>query len=168
MASIKKSKKKNSVGIKLNGISTPFGGISWEYTEEKKQEEYEAIQLLFVFLEGKRLINLPFSRNNRIPIDKDMEWCSLSAIDLKNKIFVILSKYTLPSELINELQSMIDHCNSLVEGIASLDSSIVVLNDNLQKHDNFLNLIDDFKKSLFPHIVSLSEEYSIAFKEIDN
>lgn len=156
------------MNIKINGISTPFGGISWEYTDKKKQKDYEAIQLLFVFLEGKRLITLPFSRNNRIPIDKDMEWCSLSAIDLRNKIFGILGKYTLPSELKNELKSIIDYCNSLVEGIASLDSSIVVLNNNLQKHDDFLNLINNFKESLFPHIVSLSRKYSIELKEIDN
>jgi len=97
-----------------------------------------------------------------------MEWCSLSAIDLKNKIFGILSKYTLPSELINELQSMIDHCNSLLEGIASLDSNKVVINNNLQKHNDFLKLIDNFKKSLFSHIKSLSEKYSISFKEIEN
>ena len=47
MESTRKSRKKNSMGIRLNGVSTPFGGISWEYKEEK-QEEYEAIQLLFI------------------------------------------------------------------------------------------------------------------------
>lgn len=163
MVNVKKLKKKNSMGVRLNGVSIPFGGISWEYTEEKKQE-YEAIQLLFVFLEGKRLITLPFSRNNRISIEKDMEWCSLSTIDLKNKIFSILSKYTLPLEVKNELQSIIDHCNLLLEGITSLDSNKVIINNSLQKHDDFLRLIYNFKRSLVPHIKSLSEKYSISYR----
>lgn len=63
-----------------------------------KKQEYEAINLLFILLEGKRLVTLSFSRSNRIPIEKDMEWCSLSAIDLKDKIFGLLYKYTLQSE----------------------------------------------------------------------
>lgn len=160
-------KKKNGLGIRINAISTPFGGISWGYTEKEKQEDYEAVQLLFIFLEGKRLITLPFSRNIDVPFDKDMEWCSLSAIDLKNNIFCILSKYKLPSDVINELQSMINHCNSLLEGMASLDSKKVIINNNynkLQKHDDFLNMIDNFKKNIFYHIKFLSEKYSIEFK----
>jgi hypothetical protein len=131
-------KKKNNIGIRLAGVSIPFGGISWEYTEEKKQE-HEAVHLLFILLEGKRLITLPFSRNNRIPIEKDMEWCSLSAIDLKDKIFGVLYKYTLPTEAEKELQSMIDQCNILIEGITSLSSNKIVLNDIRLKRDDFLN-----------------------------
>lgn len=29
-----KHKEKNKMGIRLNGISTPFGGVQWEYTDE--------------------------------------------------------------------------------------------------------------------------------------
>ncbi|WP_338152155.1 DUF6650 family protein [Clostridium botulinum] len=158
-------KKEKNIGIRLTGVSIPFGGISWEYTEKK--QEYEAINLLFILLEGKRLVTLSFSRSNRIPIEKDMEWCSLSAIDLKDKIFGLLYKYTLQSETKNELQSMIDQCNILIEGITSLASNKVVLNDKRLKRDDYLKLIDNFKKSLFPHIKFLSEKYSIPFKEID-
>lgn len=158
----------NILSIKFNGFSTPFGGVSWEYTEDKKQKEYEAIQLLFIFLEGKRLINLPFSRNGGIPFNKDMKWCLLSAINLKDNIFVILVKYnTLPSDVKKELQSIIDYCNILIEGIASLDSSVIILNNDSQKYNDFLNLINNFKQSIFPHIVPLSQKYSIEFKEIE-
>lgn len=168
MKIVKNLKKKNSMGIKFNGISTPFGGVSWEYTEVKNQEEYEAIQLLFIFLEGKRLITLPYSRNNKIDIVKDKEWCSLSVINLKGEIFSIISKYTLPLELINELQSMINHCNSLLEGIESLNLHKITINDISENRDEFLELIDNFKQSIFPHIKSLSKKYSIEFKEIEN
>ncbi len=155
------------MSIKFNGFSTPFGGVSWEYTEDKKQQEYEAIQLLFIFLEGKRLISLPFSRNGGIPFNKDMKWCLLSAINLKDNIFMIIVKYnTLPSNVKKELQRIIDHCNILIEGITSLDSNISILNDS-QKYNNFLYIINNFKQSIFPHIVFLSQKYSIEFKEIE-
>ena len=111
---------------------------------------------------------MPFSRNNRIPFEKDIEWCSLSALDLKAKILGIIYKYTLPSELINELQSMINHCNSLLEEVESLKSNKIIINNSLDKRDDFLKLIDSFKKSLFTHIKSLSEKYLIEFKEVDN
>lgn len=155
------------MSIKFNGFSTPFGGVSWEYTEDKKQKEYEAIQLLFIFLDGKRLIHLPFSRNGGIPFNKDMEWCLLSSMDLRNNIFMILVKYTLPSDVKKELKSIIDYCNILIEGITSLDSSMIILNNDSQKYNDFLNLINNFKQSIFPHIVFLSQKYSIEFKGIE-
>ena len=38
------------MGIKITGIDTPFGGVSWEYTETSKN----GIQELFYYLETKR------------------------------------------------------------------------------------------------------------------
>lgn len=29
------------MGIRLNGISTPFGGVQWEYTDEGQQYDFE-------------------------------------------------------------------------------------------------------------------------------
>lgn len=38
-----KHKEKNKMGIRLNGISTPFGGVQWEYTDEGQQYDFEKI-----------------------------------------------------------------------------------------------------------------------------
>ena len=35
-----KHKEKNKMGIRLNGISTPFGGVQWEYTDEGQQYDF--------------------------------------------------------------------------------------------------------------------------------
>lgn len=43
------------MGIKLNGISVPIGGISWEYTESGQK----GIQEMFYYLESKRLLINP-------------------------------------------------------------------------------------------------------------
>lgn len=40
------------MGIKINGVSIPVGGISWEYTESKKK----GIQEMFYYLESKRIL----------------------------------------------------------------------------------------------------------------
>ena len=39
------------MGVRITGIDTPLGGISWEYTEAEKN----SIQEIFFFLESKRL-----------------------------------------------------------------------------------------------------------------
>lgn len=154
------------MGIKFTGLSTPFGGISWEYTEKKREDEYEAIQLLLVILESKRLITLPYSRNYNISTYNDRIWCSASAMDLKDKILLILSKYRLTQEVINELQGMIHNCNSFLESISSLDMDSFIINDDAYAREKFLKLVDKFKKSLSYHIKILSKKYSIEINEI--
>lgn len=43
------------MGIKITGVSVPFGGVSWEYTEPEKKY----IQDLFFYLESKRVLTNP-------------------------------------------------------------------------------------------------------------
>lgn len=49
------------MGIKLNGISVPIGGISWEYTESGQK----GIQEMFYYLESKRLLINPKEMEKR-------------------------------------------------------------------------------------------------------
>lgn len=60
------------MGIKLNGISVPIGGISWEYTESGQK----GIQEMFYYLESKRLLINPKEMENK-------EWSEKSAIEIK-------------------------------------------------------------------------------------
>lgn len=84
------------MGIKITGIDTPFGGVSWEYTEISKN----GIQELFYYLETKRiLIN---------PVEMELKsWCAQSAIEMKREIASILSKYKFNSDTVCWLRAMI-------------------------------------------------------------
>ena len=63
------------MGIKINGVSIPVGGISWEYTESKKK----GIQEMFYYLESKRILTNPMEMEIK-------EWSEKSAIEIKNKL----------------------------------------------------------------------------------
>lgn len=86
------------MGIKITGIDTPFGGVSWEYTETSKN----GIQELFYYLETKRiLIN---------PVEMEIKsWCVQSAIEMKREIASVLSKYKFNSDTICWLRAMIEY-----------------------------------------------------------
>lgn len=149
--------------IRLTGFSTPIFGASWEYTD-KKEEEHEAIELLFIILESKRLITLPYARNSNIKFEKDIVQCSFSTFDLKGKMMMILEKYTLPSETKSILKDMIRCCNNLLEALPSFESSLGNLSRERSKQRAlFLQEIDSFKKELFLHIEVLSKRYKINF-----
>ena len=81
------------MGIKLNGISVPIGGISWEYTESGQK----GIQEMFYYLESKRLLINPKEMENK-------EWSEKSAIEIKNKLVDILSRYKYDQNIINVIQ----------------------------------------------------------------
>lgn len=75
------------MAIKITGISFPFPGISWEYTEGERQQ----IQKLFYFLEGKRLLINP----------ADMELpnqCAVSAMEIEDFIVKLLCTFKFSHE----------------------------------------------------------------------
>ena len=43
------------MGIRITGVDTPLGGISWEYSETSKR----GIKELLYFLEAKRILTNP-------------------------------------------------------------------------------------------------------------
>ena len=84
------------MGIKITGIDTPFGGVSWEVTETAKS----GVQNLLFFLEAKRiLVN---------PIEMEIKsWCEESAIEIKNKLTELLSHYDFDAETIDTMRYMV-------------------------------------------------------------
>ena len=91
------------MGIKINGVSIPVGGISWEYTESKKK----GIQEMFYYLESKRILTNPMEMEIK-------EWSEKSAIEIKNKLVEILSKYEYDRITVKIIKAMIDTYNQKV------------------------------------------------------
>lgn len=143
------------MGIRITGLDTPFGGVSWEYTENAKK----GIQELFYFLEAKRILTNPTEMEIGI-------WCEKSAIEIRNKLTELLSKYDFNKETITCVRTMIDSCNSFLDDMRCVTRpGIIYKNGNGDWEDiNFSKAMKKFRKSFRDNIKVLSEAYQIEFK----
>lgn len=146
------------MGIKLNGISVPIGGISWEYTESGQK----GIQEMFYYLESKRLLINLRERENK-------EWSEKSAIEIKNKFVDILSRYKYDQNIITIIKQMVDACNEFLDNMQRVEVR-GILYKNLQSDWEDLEYgvaMKKFRKIFRDNIKLLAETYNITFsKEI--
>lgn len=146
------------MGIKLNGISVPIGGISWEYTESGQK----GIQEMFYYLESKRLLINPKEMENK-------EWSEKSAIEIKNKLVDILSRYKYDQNIITIIKQMVDACNEFLDNMQRVEVR-GILYKNLQSDWEDLEYVvamKKFRKIFRDNIKLLAETYNITFsKEI--
>lgn len=146
------------MGIKLNGISVPIGGISWEYTESGQK----GIQEMFYYLESKRLLINPKEMEKK-------EWSEKSAIEIKNKLVDILSRYKYDQNIITTIKQMVDACNEFLDNMQRVEVR-GILYKNLQSDWEDLEYgvaMKKFRKIFRDNIKLLAETYNITFsKEI--
>lgn len=146
------------MGFRINGIDTPFGGISWEYTEKEK----DGIQELFYYLEAKRiLVN---------PADLEIKnWCEQSAIEIRNKLTELLSKYAFSEQTIQCIRSMIGACNIFLDKMSKVDEQGIIYKNQHGDwaNSNFSSAMKQFRKTFRDNIKALSSTYDLPFnKEI--
>lgn len=85
---------------RINSISVPFGGISWEqYTTEKDRIEY-----LFFYLESKRILTNPIEME--LP-----DQCVHSVLEIKAELVNIAKDFDFSSNVKKELRQLIQTCN---------------------------------------------------------
>lgn len=146
------------MGIKLNGISVPIGGISWEYTESGQK----GIQEMFYYLESKRLLINPKEMEKK-------EWSEKSAIEIKNKLVDILSRYKYDQNIITIIKQMVDACNEFLDNMQRVEVR-GILYKNLQSDWEDLEYgvaMKKFRETFRDNIKILAETYNITFsKEI--
>lgn len=146
------------MGIKLNGISVPIGGISWEYTKSGQK----GIQEMFYYLESKRLLINPKEMEKK-------EWSEKSAIEIKNKLVDILSRYKYDQNIITIIKQMVDACNEFLDNMQRVEVR-GILYKNLQSDWEDLEYgvaMKKFRKIFRDNIKLLAETYNITFsKEI--
>ena len=134
------------MGIRITGVSTPIGGISWEFTETKKK----GIKDLFLFLESKRILVNP----------KEMEvkeWSEQSVIEIKSKLVSIATEYEYSQNTMECFKMMIDTCNIFLDNMHQVNISGII----------YASAMKEFRKSFKYNIQRLSEEYQLTFsKEI--
>lgn len=144
------------MGIRITGIDTPFCGVSWEYTDTEKR----GIQELFYYLESKRILVNPIEMEFRA-------WCEQSAIEMKNTLLRMLSKYDFAKPTVQQLRLLIDECNLFLDRMASVqETGIIWKNQNGDWADsNFSSAMKQFRRAFRDAISALSSAYSLAFEK---
>lgn len=142
------------MGIRITGIDTPFGGISWEYTETEKK----GIQELFFFLESKRILVNPIEMEIK-------QWCIESALDIKRKLTELLSQYGFSENTVECIRSMITACNTFLDRLSSVkETGIIYKNSNGDwANSAFSSAMKQFRKSFRDNISLLSYAYNLKF-----
>ena len=143
------------MGFRITGIDTPIGGISWEYTDSEKK----GVQQLFDYLETKRLLINPIEMEKK-------DWCILSAIEIKQKINEINTKFDFKNDTKLITKAMIDACNTFLDDLQNVKNSGIIYKSNGDWEDIvFSKAMKKFRKQFKDSIVCLSNNFGITFNK---
>lgn len=141
----------------LNGISTPFGGVSWN----RKMTGKDLFSRLFLYLESKRILINPVEMEKK-------EWCIESALEIKSSLVtltegILLSEYDLQS-----LRAMIDACNCFLDTVTPLSLPAIIFKNGDKWEDlNFDSAMKRFRSVFRDEISLIEDRYRLHFtKEI--
>ena len=141
----------------INGISVPFGGISWSKSNSPK----EAFSYLFLFLESKRiLVN---------PIDMEFkEWCIKSVLEIKETLVSITKDIKFKKDEISIIRDLIDACNTYLDTVSQMNlNGIIYKNGDRWEDLSFDKAMKKFRLSFKAQIDIIERKYKLKFnKEI--
>lgn len=143
--------------FRLTGINIPLVGISWEYTKEEKS----SIQEMFYFLESKRLLVNPMEMETK-------SLCEQSALEIRNRITLILAEKKFSDDTEKSLRTMITACNNFLDDISNVDQTgIIYKNHNGDWENSTFSLsMKQFRKVIRDNINELSSRYDLTFHKI--
>lgn len=139
----------------LNGISVPFGGISWSKTNSAK----EMFSYLLLFLESKRILVNPTEMEIK-------EWCVKSVLEIKNTLVSITKDIKLKNDEISIITSLIDSCNEYLDIVSPMNlNGIIYKNGDKWVDLNFDSAMKKFRASFKAQINIIEEKYKIKFNK---
>ena len=114
------------IRIRLTGISTPFGGLAWEYVES----EAKVATRLVNFLEDRRIVK---GRLGHAPqnIAEQREYAVKSILQIRARIGEELDRVRRKSKLAQSMRAMQKACREFLEAPKSEESQYVVALDRL-------------------------------------
>ena len=105
--------------FRLNGISVPFGGISWD----KDVSEKDRIKHLFFYLESKRILTNPIEM-------EIANQCVEAVLEIKNMLISITQDVEFSNENIELLRQMINACNKYLDDLNKLELPHIIYKEN--------------------------------------
>lgn len=87
----------------LNGISTPFGGVSWNKTNSAKDK----FSFLLFYFESKRILVNPIEMEKK-------EWCIESVLEIKKQLVSITEDTAFRKDDLSIIRNMIKVCKHVL------------------------------------------------------
>lgn len=110
------------MSFRITGFSTPFGGVSWEYTTSSKKRIID----FFHFLESKRLLTNPWYL-------EVVSQCVDSALEIKSALVSLTKDVDFSEEDCYVISTMIDATNNFLDELNKIQDFIphIHTGDNL-------------------------------------
>ena len=142
--------------FEINGISFPFGGISWNKNISTK----EMFSHLLLFLESKRVLVNPIEMEKK-------EWCIESVLEIKQKLVLITEGIELKDEEREIILNLIEACNEYLNKVVPMELPYIILK-NGDKWENlcFDEAMKKFKNAFKQEIQKIEICYKVSFTKI--
>lgn len=142
------------MNYRLNGFSTPIGGISWEkYITEK-----ERIQFLFFYLESKRILTNPMSM-------EVIGECINSVLEIKSTLIEVTKDISFSKNNLDSIRRMIQGCNSFLNSVNETDYPTFIYKDKDRWGDlRFDRAMKDFRNAFRKPIEEIENQTGIKFE----
>lgn len=135
---------------RLTGISTPFGGVSWNPPDDER----DVIRRLFIFLEDRRVLFNPFHLEIQYQVDQSLK-------DIRTHLIDTLMELKEDSKAVGSLKAMAAACRQYFDGSVSYHTH---LEDHMLWHDGFLIALGEVRAVFGIHIALLASRYNLSVK----
>lgn len=137
----------------LNGISLPFGGISWDNNTTAK----DRFRYLLLFLESKRILTNPMYMELK-------EECIESVLEIKQTLVSITKDVDFGETDIDIARSLIAACNDYLDTVRSDSIPHLIYKDGYSWADaTFETAMKKFRKAFKNGITQIEDEYKLRY-----
>lgn len=137
----------------LNGISLPFGGISWDNNTTAK----DRFRYLLLFLESKRILTNPMYMELK-------EECIESVLEIKQTLVSITKDVDFGETDINIVRSLFAACNDYLDTVRSDSIPHLIYKDGYSWADaTFETAMKKFRKVFKNGITQIEDEYKLRY-----
>lgn len=131
--------------IRLTGISTPFGGLSWEY-----QEPYRKLaERLITFLEDRRVIT-DRQGHAGVLLSSSLPYTIKSVRQIRDRLREDLEKIDRTSKFAESMRAMQKACRRLL--------------DNAEGETYSAAVLDEFRKVMAEHMLRIAAAYGFSIE----
>ncbi len=135
----------------LNGVSTPFGGVSWENKDNGK----EYFIRLITYLSSKRILINPIEMEKK-------EWSINSVLEIKKTLSDTNGSIPLDDMDISSIRKLINACNNFLDSMSSVNvTGIIYKKEGRWENNSYDKAMKVFRKSFKNEITIIEEKHKI-------
>ncbi|MFR9545984.1 MAG: DUF6650 family protein [Rikenellaceae bacterium] len=140
---------------KVTGLSTPFGGVSFD----KKPTSKDRFSSLLLFLESKRILVNPIEMEKK-------EWCIQSVLEIKHFLIEITRDIKFKDKEMRIVRNMIDACNSYLDDVSPLKLPNIIFKSGEHWEDmSFDKSMKQLRKQFGEEIQMVEEIHKLKFNK---